>query len=182
MMDYKFDELYSFIQREGREELRAYLERCGYFKAPASSQYHLCKDGGLLEHSVNVTNLMLQMKKAFELGHISIESIAITGLLHDIGKAGYYGKPGYIENILKNGQRSSAKPYESNKDMLSIPHEVTAIHTITQHISLTEEEVFAILYHNGLYTSTGYGLKGQERELQTLLHHCDLWSSRFIEK
>lgn len=181
-MNYKFDELYGFIQREGREDLLDYLERCGYFTAPASTQYHLSKDGGLVEHSLNVTNLMLQLRSAMQLEHINLESIVICGLLHDIGKAGYYGKPNYIENILKSGKRSDAKPYETNKNILSIPHEVSAIHTITKYVELTEEEVFAILYHNGLYTSTGYGLKGNERELQTLLHHCDLWSSRFIEK
>lgn len=185
----KFDEMYSFVQREGREGLLNHLEEIGYFTAPASTQYHLSQDGGLLEHSINVTDLMVKLAvplnqekalandiKAFT------ESIVIVGLFHDLGKAGYFGKPNYVENILKSGKRSDAKPFETNKELLNIPHEVSSIHILSQFIELTEEETFAILYHNGLYTPIGYGLKGNEMPLQMLLHFADLWSSRVTEK
>lgn len=181
MMDYKFDELFAFIQRDGREELRAYLDSSGYFKAPASSQYHLAKDGGLLEHSVNVTNLMIELKKSLNV-EVDLESIVIVGLFHDLGKANYYGKPNYIENILKSGKRSDAKPYETNKELLNIPHEVSSIHLLSGFINLTEEETFAILYHNGLYTSLGYAVKGNETPLYLITHFADMWASRIIEK
>lgn len=186
----KFDELFSNIQREGREELLKYLEGCGYYTAPASTQHHLSKDGGLLEHSINVTNLMFDLVENDVLGmeyayNWSIaemeESIAIVGLFHDLGKASYYGKPNYVENILKSGKRSDAKPYERNKELLNIPHEVSSVHILSKYINLTEEETFAILYHNGLYTSIGYGLKTYERPLQMLIHFADMWASRVIE-
>lgn len=181
-MNYTFDELICFVQREGIEDLKKHLEEIGYFNSPASTQYHLAEDRGLLKHSVNVTNTMLKLKSSMDLDDISIETIVIVGLFHDIGKAGYYGKPNYVENILKSGKRSDAKPFEVNKEILAVPHEVSAIHILTNFIKLTEEEVFAILYHNGLYTSIGYQLKGNERELQTVLHFADLYCSRFIEK
>lgn len=177
----KFDYYFSFIQREGREELLKHLENNGYFTAPASSQYHLCKDGGLLEHSMNATQLMYDLAPILGLGKGLEESIAIVGLFHDLGKSNYFGKPNYIENILKSGKRSDAKPYETNKELLSIPHEVSSIHILSQFIELTEEETFAILYHNGLYTSIGYCLKGNERPLQMLLHFSDMWASRVLE-
>lgn len=184
----KFNRMYEFVQRDGKGTLLEHLEEIGYFTSPASTQYHLAKEGGLLEHSVNVTDLMIKIavplnqEKALsnDINKFT-ESIVIVGLFHDLGKAGYYGKPNYVENILKSGKRSEAKPYETNKELSNIPHEVSSIHILSQFIGLTEEETFAILYHNGLYTSVGYGLRGNEQPLQMLLHFSDLWCSRYTE-
>ena len=173
----RFNELYAEITREGADELLNYMRNAGYFEAPASSSYHLAKDGGLLEHSINVTETLLKLAKAVDSDY-SRETLIIVGLLHDLGKAGFYGKPGYVENILKSGKRSDAKPYETNKDLLAVPHEVVAISIIPQYMQISEDELFAILYHNGLYTSIGYQLKGKETNLQILLHCADMLSSR----
>lgn len=182
-MKERFDVLYEHIAREGKEELSKMLNDIGYFEAPCSSQYHLAKAGGLLEHSVNVAELMLDLAPSLGLDdREETESIVLTGLFHDIGKAEYYFKPNYVENILKSGKISETKPYVSNKDRLNIPHEVASIHILSECIDLTEEETFAILYHNGLYTPVGYNLKGNERPLQMLLHFADMWASRVIER
>ena len=185
-----FNDYFEMIQRKGKEELHQHLKDGGYFSAPASTQYHLSSTGGLLAHSINVTHLMLDMfhntsiyKQFGDKSFAEVEeSIATVGLFHDLGKANYYGKPNYVPNVLKNGKQSDSKPYEKNKELLNIPHEVSSIHILSQFIALTEEETFAILYHNGLYTSTGYNLKGNEQPLQQLLHMADMWCSRFIEK
>lgn len=179
-MKTNFMKYYEKINREGKEELLEHLEEIGYFTAPASSQYHLASDGGLLEHSLNVVKVMMKLAPTLKLDNLE-ESIIIVGLFHDIGKASYYGKPNYVENILKSGKRSDSKPYENNKDLLGIPHEVSAIHILSKYIDLTEDEAFAILYHNGLYTSTGYGLKGKETPLYLLTHFADMWASRVLE-
>ena len=136
----------------------------------------------MLEHSLNVTDTLFKVSELLTQGELSDESLVIVGLFHDLGKATYFNKPNYIENILKSGKRSDAKPYERNKARLNIPHEIASVHILSRFIELTEHETFAILYHNGLYTSTGYNLKGNETEMQMLLHFADLWSSRVIEK
>ena len=176
----KFDKLFNLIEREGKESLLKYLEESGYFTAPASGSYHLSREGGLLEHSVNVTELALDLAELLNL-EVEKESIIIAGLFHDLGKANYFGQSHYVENILKSGKRSTAKPYERNKEILPVPHEVSSIHILSQYIELTEEETFAILYHNGLYTSIGYQLRGNERPLQMLIHFADMWASRVLE-
>ncbi len=178
----KFNQYYDLVKREGREELLNYLRSTDYFEAPASTQYHLSSTGGLLEHSINVTDTLFKVSGLLTQGELSDESLAIVGLFHDLGKATYFNKPNYVENILKSGKRSDAKPYETNKTRLNIPHEVASVHILSRFIELTEHETFAILYHNGLYTSTGYSLKGNETEIQMLLHFADLWCSRVIEK
>lgn len=177
----KFNELYSEITRPGRDELLNHMREIGYFDAPASSAYHLSRDGGLMEHSVNVTEILLKLASAIDAPYTR-ETLIVVGLLHDIGKASYYGKPNYIENILKSGKRSDTKPYETNKERVAIPHEVAALHIIPKFIELTEDEAFAILYHNGLYTSIGYQLKGNESLLQIILHASDMVASRTEEK
>lgn len=180
-MKERFNKYFDLIEREGRDDLYEYLETSGYFTTPASGQYHLASPGGLVEHSLNVTDVMFKVAEVLEIAS-NWESVAIVGLFHDIGKAGYYGKPNYVENILKSGKRSEAKPYETNKEILAVPHEISAIHILSQYIELTEDEVFAILYHNGLYTNTGYTLRGKETPLYLITHFADMWASRVVEK
>ena len=55
-----------------------------YLTAPASTKFHLCKEGGLLEHSVNVAENLLKIKNTLA-PEISDESCVIVGLLHDLG-------------------------------------------------------------------------------------------------
>ena len=47
------------IKREGSTELLRWLEDSDFFVAPASTKYHGCHEGGLLEHSLNVYDLSL---------------------------------------------------------------------------------------------------------------------------
>lgn len=177
----QFNNYFSFIKREGKEELLDYLRRTDYFEAPASGGHHLATTGGLLQHSLNVAEMMFNVADTLP-DDLNQESIAIVALFHDLGKATYFGKPNYVENILKSGKRSDAKPYETNKERLNIPHEIASIHILAQYIELTEEETFAIMFHNGLYTPLGYAVKNNETELFLLLHFADMYSSRFIEK
>lgn len=179
----RFNELWNEVEREGSEELLNHMREIGYFEAPASGSNHLARRFGLLEHSINVTELMLKMAEATDLDSPR-ESLIIVGLLHDIGKASYFGQPAYIPNILKSGKVSEARPYERNKSMPLVPHEISAIHIITQFMELSEDELFAILYHNGLYTSLGYEIKnsGRETHLYLITHCADMIASRIIEK
>ena len=178
-----FMKYFSEITREGTVDLLEFLQETGYFTAPASTKHHLYEEGGLLEHSLNVLVTAQNIAPSLGMdGPEYRESIIIAALFHDLGKSSYYGEPMYVENILKSGLRSEAKPYVTNKDQLPIPHEITSVHILTKFIDLTEDEAFAIIYHNGLYTNLGYQLRGNERPLQMLIHFADMWASRVIEK
>jgi len=187
-MQNKIIELLRSTERPGIENLCEYMiYESDFFTAPCSTQYHLCKEGGLAEHSLNV--YMYMRNAAAGIGYYDPlfdtegigNSIIITSLLHDIGKANYRGKPNYVPNILASGKVSTAKPFETNKDRLYISHEVISLQITSKFIELTEEEEYAIYYHNALYTATGRDLNGKERPLQTLLHFADLYVSRFVE-
>lgn len=184
----KIQKLLLSTKRDGMKTLLVWMDLNGFYSSPCSTQYHLCKEGGLAEHSWNVFDVMDKLAGTMlgEKEHDEIiNSIIICSLLHDIGKAGQFGKCGYVENYLskkdKDGNpiRSEAKPYVSNSDLLNVPHEIRSLAIISKYIDLTEEEQHAILYHNGKYTHMGYDLK--ETPLQMLLHFADLWASRVVE-
>lgn len=177
-------------RRDGMENLINWMNENGFFQAPCSTSHHLCVEGGLAEHSLNVYRTMLFLSKTL-LGedpeHEIIDSIIICSLLHDIGKVGQFGKSYYVENYLSktdkegNPIRSESKPYVSNKELLNIPHDVRSIAILSKFIELTEDEQFAILYHNGPYGDFKYQISGKETELYMLLHFADMWVSRVVE-
>ena len=170
-------------KREGIEDLIAYMEDCGFFSAPCSSQYHLACEFGLVHHTRNVIvtaeniGYTLLRKEKYEKIR---NSVIIAAALHDLGKMGQFEKPLYIENHLKNGELGK-KPFMTNPELLSIPHEVRSVVIASMFIDLTEDEQFAILYHNGLYGDFKYEINGKETPLYLILHFADMWASRVIE-
>lgn len=176
--------------RSGMDQLIDYMDEGGYFEAPCSGAHHLAKLEGLAEHSLNVYETMISMDVGLG-AELNYHSIAICALLHDLGKMGQYGKPGYIPNMLKGRAtkanpnpepyQSEKKPYISNPDLLYVDHEVRSVAIASRFIELTEEEQQAILWHNGLYGPFKYEIQGKETPLYMLLHFADMWVSRVIE-
>jgi len=178
-MKNRFLELFNEIDRENKEQLLEYLEQKEFFTAPASSGNHLSTDGGLLEHSLNVCEIALKI--ADTLDYENRESVILVALFHDLGKAAYYNKPQYLPSFNKDGSRSK-KAFEKNKERTSMPHEMASLHILAKLIQLTEEESFAIYFHNGMYVGSSRELKNNERPLQMILHFADMWASRCIEQ
>jgi len=171
-------------KREGMEGLIQYMEEIGFFNAPCSGGNHLCCEFGLVHHTRNV------MMAAENIGYALLgknkyaeirDSVIIAAALHDLGKCGDYGKQMYVPNILKSGKASEAKPFKRNPDLLPIDHATRSIKLATLFIDLTEDEEFAIRYHDGLYETANYGVKGNETQLYMILHWADMWSSRVTE-
>ena len=62
-MDYKqkFIEYYQAnIHREGADRLLEWLQTTDFFTAPASTRYHCACPSGLVQHSVNVYEVMME--------------------------------------------------------------------------------------------------------------------------
>lgn len=180
----KIIELLRSTGREGIESLITYMDKAEFFTAPCSTTHHLNKVGGLAEHSLNVYNLAWdifhQSHHMVSSSELNCDNIKIATLLHDLGKSTYRGRPTYELNYLASGKVSEKKPYEVNKASY-FNHELKSILIAKQFIELTDDEEFAIYYHNGLYEMSGREIQGKERPLQQLLHFADLWCSRFIE-
>lgn len=172
-------------KREGMEDLIAYMEDCGFFTAPCSGGNHLACEFGLVHHTRNVMELAEKLGVAWlgGAGYNEIqEHVIIATALHDLGKMGQFEKPNYIPNELKGGKVSDSKPFKTNPDLLYIDHEIRSIAIASMFIDLTEEEQFAILYHNGMYGPLKYSLSGKETPLYMIVHFADMWASRVTEK
>ena len=176
----KIIDLLKSTEREGIDNLIEAMEQGGFFEAPCSTDKHLCYPGGLAEHSLNVYSAMVDIDAGLA-ADLSDDSIIICAILHDLGKMGDHGKPNYMENILKSGQVSSAKPYSTNKDLIYLAHEIRSAMIAERYISLSEDEEAAILWHNGLYGQFKYDIPGKETPLYMVLHWADMWASRVIE-
>lgn len=168
-------------KRDGIDDLISYMEEIGFFTAPASGGNHMACEGGLAQHSFNVYKTAMNIAGILKLDTDLVNSVIIASLLHDLGKCGDYGKQMYIPNKLKSGKLSTAKPYKRNTDLLAIDHATRSIKLATLFIDLTEHEEFAIRYHDGLYETANYGVKGNETPLYMIIHFADLWSSRVLE-
>lgn len=170
--------------REGMDDLLTFMAEIGFYEAPASGGNHMSEQGGLAKHTVNVMQTAEKIGVALYGGdkYNTIQhSVMIAAALHDLGKCGDHGKKMYVENILKSGKPSAAKPFKRNPELLALDHATRSLTLAWRFIDLTEDEEFAIRYHDGLYETANYGVKGHETPLYMILHWADMWASKVIE-
>ena len=140
------------ITREGADKLLDFLQRSDFFTAPASTRYHGAYEGGLLQHSLNVYDCLVdilsrpRMKELYGVEY-SDESIAIAALLHDVCKVNFY-KTSFRNVKDENGKWVSA-PYYTIEDSLPYGHGEKSVYIVSGFMRLTRDEAFAIRYHMG---------------------------------
>ncbi len=140
------------ITREGADKLLDFLVKSDFFTAPASTRYHLACEGGLLQHSLNVYDCLVdilnrpRMKELYNISY-SDESIAIAGLLHDICKVNFY-KTSY-RNVKDESGKWVSAPYYTIEDPLPYGHGEKSVYIVSGFIRLSRDEAFAIRYHMG---------------------------------
>ena len=170
---------------ESFADLMEHLERnTEWMTAPASTRFHLCKESGLLEHSVNVAETLLQIKDVLT-PEISDESCVIVGLLHDLGKAGTTEGAQYIKNKPTERQKQygygPTYPYSFNKDLTYLSVPIRSLYLALPYIALLEEEAQAITYHDGQYVDDNRSVAKNERPLTLLLQYADNWCGFVVE-
>ena len=180
-------EYYKTLVTERREEFASLMDfvenKIAYLTAPASTRYHLNREGGLLEHSVNVCEALLRLREALA-PEISVESCVVTALLHDLGKAGVPGKPMYLPNTPTQKQKEYgiAAPFRMSDKLTYLSVPVRSLYLIGPRFPLTEDEAQAIVYHDGQYVDDNSSVAAKERPLLLLLHYADNWSCFVTEK
>jgi hypothetical protein len=73
-------------------------------------------------------------------------------------------------------------PYRFNKELTYLSVPVRSIYLAMKYIDLTEEEVQAIVYHDGQYVEDNRSCATHEAPLTLLLQYADSWSGFVIEK
>ena len=152
--------------------------------APASTRFHLCREDGLLEHSVNVAETLIRLKNTL-YPDIEDESCVIVALLHDLGKAGTPNGALYLKNEPTERQRNAGYgptyPYKYNTGLTYLSVPVRSLHLALPHITLTEEETQAIVYHDGQYIDDNRSVAKNECPLSLLLQYADNWCGFVVE-
>lgn len=174
----KYLELLRSTKREGIEELIDFLEnKSDFFKAPASTRFHGDHEGGLLEHSLKVYEILSQKCKSAPIEiDIPEDSLILIGLLHDICKVNFY-KVDYRNKKNDLGVWEKV-PYYAVDDTIPYGHGEKSVMMITEYIKLTNEEKYSIRWHMGftepkeLYTTLG--LAYYKYPVALLTHEADL--------
>jgi hypothetical protein len=145
----------SRVERHGADTVIAHLRETDFFSAPASTKYHSSFSGGLALHSYIVYRLLRAKNAQLRLG-LSDDTVAITGLLHDICKCGTYREE--TKNVREGtttnwkGQTIAnwvEKSVWAFNDSQPLGHGEKSVFLLLRFIALTEEEIAMIRWHMG---------------------------------
>ena len=197
-MDYKkeFIELLKTTNRQGIDDLVEELEDLGFFKAPASTKFHLNEDGGLVQHSLNVCKAALSMRKSMiELDDSLLEalpkdSVIIASLLHDTCKADIY-KPTMKKEKNRFGMWCDVPGYDVDYSNFPLGHgEKSVIVLLRSVFELTDDEIMAIRWHMNAWDLPfqSYDIKSNFNKakeicpLLSLVQAADCLASNLLER
>ena len=193
----RFEQLLRSTKRDGIEGLIEFIRKSDFYTAPASTRYHSCHEGGLLEHSLNVYDC-LNAKCKGELWsemNVTEANIIISALLHDLCKSYYYGteiknKKVYSEHGTKSDSNGrfdwvSALAYVVD-DKIPYGHGEKSVMMIEEFIKLEPVERYAIRWHMGFtepkesWNTLGVAIR--KYPLVLAMHTSDLEATYLLEK
>ena len=203
----RFEELLSSVKRTGIDKLMEYIRnKTDFYKAPASTRFHLACEGGLLQHSLNVYDCLIAKKESPVwkpiLAEIPDESLIIMALLHDLCKANFYKEGTKNQKTYDPEKVAAAEPWQRKHDQmgdfiwetvktyqvddqLPLGHGEKSVMLIQCYIRLTMQEVMAIRWHMGFSEAKeNYGAVGQAMEKYPVvlaLHEADLEATKILE-
>ena len=150
----EFCRLLRSTKRDGVEYVIEDLEKLGFFEAPASTRFHLCSRGGLVEHSLNVCHAALELLPIMHRmrpdlkDELREDSVILCSLLHDVNKAEIY-KP--VTERRRNAANTAWEDYEGyDVDFSNFPMghgEKSVIVLLLSGLQLKDEEMLAIRWH-----------------------------------
>lgn len=194
----KFENLLQSVNREGINILLTFIRKSDFYTAPASTRYHSCHEGGLLEHTLNVyERLMNKCKDTLWQGNTIIknENIVISALLHDICKTYFYGTELKNKKVYKEtGSKSDSNgrydwetvPSYTIDDKIPYGHGEKSVMMVEEFIKLEPVERYAIRWHMGFtepkenWNTIGMAIK--KYPLVLALHEADIEATYLMEK
>ena len=189
----RFEEILMATGRENMDYVIEDIDALGFFEAPASAQGHGAFPGGLLQHSLNVYDAAMVLRKNIIDVRPDLEkkieenSIAIASLLHDVCKANFYQR---VTKKRRNevGQYEDIESYEIHDENFPVGHgEKSVIMLLQSGLDLTDDEIYAIRWHMGGWNLNRdderfYRQAGKLSPLQTLIHSADTIASGLYER
>lgn len=160
----RFENLLQSTNRDGIESLIDYIRKSDFYTAPASTRFHSCHEGGLLEHSMNVLSCLTQKleqvvwKENGVADSVDEAGIILIALLHDLCKTNFYivemkNKKVYSDHGKKSDSNGrfdwEAVPGYTVDDKFPYGHGEKSVMMIEQFIKLKPIERYAIRWHMG---------------------------------
>lgn len=133
-----------------------WLRSTDFFKAPASSVYHDCYEGGLCYHSLKVVKCIFELMQCKKFKDSAKLGDAIfCALVHDWCKINLY-EP-YLKNVKNENtntwEKVQAYKYTGNA-VINLGHGVSSMFLINKFFNLNIEEASAIRWHMGSYRTS----------------------------
>lgn len=184
------------VQRPGMDKLMDYIRKSDFYKAPASTKYHLACEGGLLQHSLNVLDamrgLLVSVLENGEWAYVVAgktvakipgDSVIIMALLHDICKTYFYSTSTRNAKNETTGKWEKV-PFYTVKDRMPLGHGDKSVMIIKQYIDLTNNEMYAIWHHMGYADNSDTLTLTNAVEAYPIiwaLHTADMMASHMME-
>lgn len=179
----EFIDLLHSTGRAGIERVLTDLEGLGFFEAPAAAKKHLAFKGGLVEHSLTVYRVLLQLVEDMRTLQpdvsINEDSLKIVALLHDVCKATRYR------------WNDEKKEYESDYSIMPVGHgEKSVIMLLRMGLELQDDEIMAIRWHMGAWDLSLHSNEAQKNFVEAgslsplvpLLQTADTLAALIVEK
>ena len=149
------------IKRPGIKNLLEHLQtETDFFYAPCSTRYHLCIEGGLVIHSLNVARIFNELCEIYR-PNFPVESRYVCALFHDLCKYHCYDpvkKSRKTGKLLPNG-KPEWEDYMGYDFVEEFPygHGEKSVYLLQKYIPLADEEAMAIRWHMGYSDATFKG-------------------------
>jgi len=139
--------------RPGVSDLLSWLDGTDFWTAPASTQYHGSKPGGLAEHSLGVAKHLKTFNEAFECG-MDRDQVILLGIFHDVCKVNFYT----TEKRNRKNKQGNWESYDfyTVDDKFPAGHGEKSVFIISRFVQLTDEEILAIRWHMGAHGLTDF--------------------------
>ena len=195
----RFESLLLSCGRDGMDKLIEFIRKSDFYTAPASTRFHNCHEGGLLEHSLNVYDCLCSKKESgiwqSILDQISNESMIIIALLHDLCKTytyeiEYKNKKVYSDHGKKSDSNGrfdwETVPGYTVNDRFPYGHGEKSVMMIEQFIKLVPFERYAVRWHMGFTEpKENWNTLSSAIRLYPLIlaiHEADLEATYLLEK
>ena len=128
-----------------------WIRSTDFYSCPGSTRFHDAEPSGLLFHTLNVYNNMVELRKINKFSEVDYTSIAIVSLCHDLTKIGNYES--YTRNVKNEhtGEWEKVPSYKWKCNPFPFGHGVASMYIVTQFFQLSLDEMLGIRWHMGEY-------------------------------
>lgn len=149
------------------------LERLGFFILPASLRFHGVAAGGLFDHSLAVTECLVELTEKLDLKWGRPESPYIVGMYHDLCKCETYEIEPYTGDFVYRD------------DAILPGHGDKSVIMLSKYLRLTDEEIACIRWHMGAYETNTEMWRYYDRAIKAFhnvlyTHTADMIASKIL--